>query len=78
MLQNLIWIICIGRGGGRKQDRHKQTQREREGDIERERDRKKEGDLEMIRTLALRGAHSSTPLRLIHNMDPVYFAYFML
>jgi hypothetical protein len=63
---------------GREEARQTQTNTKREKEIERERDRKKEGDLEMIRTLALRGAHSSTPLRLIHNMDPVYFAYFML
>lgn len=67
------YVSAEGEGGSKTDtDKHK----EREGD--RERDRKKEGDLEMIRTLALRGAHSSTPLRLIHNMDPVYFAYFML
>ena len=69
------YVSAEGEGGSKTDtDKHK----EREGDRERERDRKKEGDLEMIRTLALRGAHSSTPLRLIHNMDPVYFAYFML
>ena len=61
--------------GGSKTDTDKH--KEREGDREREIGKKRE-ILEIIRTLALRGAHSSTPLRLIHNMDPVYFAYFML